>query len=136
MPEIQLNTFAIIAASAVHMAFGALWYSPILFGKLWAHYVGKTEEEIKNQGTKKAYIGTFIGAAATAFALALFIFGTGASSVWDGCMLSFTAWFGFVATTTLDEPLFSGRPFGLYLLNNGFRLISMLLMGTILTLFP
>lgn len=44
----------------------------------------------------------------------------------------FWAWLGFVATIMLGMTLWEGKPFRLYLLNAGYQLLNLLVMGAIL----
>ena len=63
MPQIDINFLAVLVATIVSMVLGALWYSPILFGKLWAKLSKFTEEDIekaKKKGMTKNYILNFI----------------------------------------------------------------------------
>ena len=58
-----MNWLAIILAAVATMIVGALWYSPILFGKLWMKLSGMggdKDAEMKKKVTQ-AYIIGFIG---------------------------------------------------------------------------
>ncbi|WP_408733658.1 DUF1761 domain-containing protein [Mucilaginibacter sp.] len=46
------------------------------------------------------------------------------------------AWLGFVATVTLCTKLYEKKPWGLWVLDNAFWLISMMVMATILSVWP
>lgn len=43
----NINYLAIITAGLASWVLGALWYSPLLFGKLWQQEMGMTEEDLK-----------------------------------------------------------------------------------------
>jgi hypothetical protein len=43
---------------------------------------------------------------------------------------------GFVAVATLGSVTFEKRPLNLYLINNGFLLLALLLMGALLAVWP
>ncbi|WP_417447042.1 DUF1761 domain-containing protein [Kangiella sp.] len=47
MPEI--NYFAVIVAALLSFAIGGLWYSPLLFGKMWLEEIKLKAEEIKQK---------------------------------------------------------------------------------------
>jgi hypothetical protein len=49
---------------------------------------------------------------------------------------AFFLWLGFVATVTLVTKLYEKKPWGLWLLDNAFWLITMMLMGVILSVWP
>ena len=58
------------------------------------------------------------------------------SGVSGGLMGAFFLWIGFVATVTLCTKLYEKKPWGLWLLDNAFWLISMMVMATILSVWP
>jgi hypothetical protein len=47
MDSISINILAVILAAIVAFVLGALWYSPILFGKIWQKEIGFTGEDFK-----------------------------------------------------------------------------------------
>lgn len=47
MPEI--NYIAVIVAALLSFAIGGLWYSPLLFGKMWLEEIKLKAEEIKQK---------------------------------------------------------------------------------------
>jgi len=134
----HINLVAVLAAGIANMVIGALWYSPILFGRKWMAVIGKSDtelEEMKKEGMTKAYVLSFISALVMAYALALFVGFVDAVTIWDGVKVGLYAWLGFIATTSLATVLFEQRPFGLYFINNGFNLVALLVMGTILVMW-
>ena len=42
----SLNLWGVLGAAAVGYALGGLWFSPKVFGKLWAKSLGKTPEQM------------------------------------------------------------------------------------------
>lgn len=73
--DFNVNYLPIVVAAVVSMVLGGLWYSPLLFGKIWMNLQGLKMSDMEN------------------------------------------------------------KPFKLYLLNNAYNLLSMLLMAGILTLW-
>lgn len=49
MPEVNINYLAVLIAAIVSMIVGGLWYSPILFGKMWTKAMGWNEETMKEK---------------------------------------------------------------------------------------
>jgi hypothetical protein len=118
---------------------GALWFSPLLFGKFWLRILGKTEEDCKiNPPKKRVYAYMFIARMVTAaFLIALF------NLIGDGSLESFFAvavfvWIGFVAMTSHGSYYFRfdiHSPFKLYLIENSYHLIGFLIVAIISYLF-
>jgi hypothetical protein len=50
--------------------------------------------------------------------------------------VGFFNWLGFVAVATLGSVTFEKRPLQLYLINNGYLLLALLIMGTVLAVWP
>lgn len=130
----DFNIVAILAAVIASMVIGAVWYSPMVFGKVWMKLTGKNTQELKNPAF--SYIVMTVVAFLQALVLSQFIGFVGAGSTYQGMITGFWAWFGFVATTQASGFVFQGKSWRLYLLDNGYHLISLMLMGIILASWP
>jgi hypothetical protein len=132
--EIHLNYLAVLGAAVVGFVIGGLWYSPALFGPRWMRAVGKSETELKQGNAALAYIGAFVAAFMMAYVLGLFLAFAQAKTLLQGAEIALWVWVGFVAAPTLSNYLFSRWPRDLYLINNGYYLVSLLVMGAILAM--
>ncbi len=133
-----VNYIAVLLASIASMIVGSLWYSPLLFGNLWTKLQGFTKrdiEKVKNKGMKKLYLISFISNLIMAYVLAYFIGSVGISGFFDGAIIGFMAWIGFVATIMINRVLWENKPVELYLLNILYHLVSLIIMGGILGYF-
>ena len=131
MRELQLHLVPILGAAVAKMALGALWYSNALFFKPWIRVSGITEAQVK-QGLPKALVVDFIGSLLMALVLFHTIRWSGAHTVVEGLFVGFLNWLGFVAVVTVSTVTYERKPVKLYLLNNGYQLVSILVMGAIL----
>lgn len=131
---IEVNYWAVIAAAIVNMLVGSLWYSDALFGRRWMALMGKKETDLANMKKEapKGYFGMFIGSLILSFVLAVFLGYRGVTGALDGVLVGALAWLGFVFTTMMGTALFESRPRGLFYLNSGFHLVSMVIMGLVL----
>lgn len=142
MVEVPINYGAMILAAVLNMALGFVWYGP-LFGKTWMGLMGITTDAINAQKAKegmwKGYLLTFVGSLVTAYVLAhVLVFASYYTQTWGiqaGLMAGFWSWLGFIAPVTLGSVLWEGKPWKLWFLNNGYQLISLLLMSTVLALW-
>jgi hypothetical protein len=134
MREIPINFFAILSAAAAKVLIGALWYSPALFLRSWLQLSGVTEDEMK-AGMTKAVLIDVIGSFLMAFVLVHAVRYAGATTVPQGMAVGFFNWLGFVAVVTIGTVTYERRPFKLFLLNNGYLLISLLVMGAMLAVW-
>ena len=126
----NLNIWAVVMAALSTFLIGGLWYSPALFGKLWMRENGFTEESLKGGNMAKIFgLAFFLGLIA-AVNLAMFL------GVEDrpemGALWGFAAGFGWVATFVGVHYLFERRSFTLFLINAGYSIVALTVMGAIL----
>ena len=128
-----VNYLAVLAAVVLNMALGALWYSPILFGRPWMAVHGFTEESIKESGgAGTGYAVSVIVSVVLAFAVALVAEATGSDTAVEGLLLGLLLGVGFVATTAGVNYVFESRPRKLYLINVGYPVVSIALIGLLI----
>lgn len=128
----NINVLAVLVAAVVSMGIGAVWYGP-LFGKLWMKLTGlKKMGASKNKEMWRSYVAHFIASVLMSFVLANMLDYLSIFRFIDGFVFGFMIWLGFIATFTLGIVLWENKSFKLYILNNGYYLLSLLLMGGIL----
>jgi len=127
----QPSTEAILMAAAIHVLIGAVWYSPLFFGKLWQELAGKSERELKRY-QESGYRATFISALIMAYVLSHMISYTKALTWPQGASAGFWLWMGFVFATQLPSAFFLNRPKLLLILDTGYYLVSLVFMGALL----
>lgn len=129
-----INLWTVLAVAVLNMALGALWYSPMLLGKKWMHFIGWSHEEMEKhkKHASRGYVWTFVGSLVTAYVLAHFVDYTGAENFLGGMQTGFWVWLGFVAPMIAGSYLWEGKPLGYYLINVSYYFIALLLMGGVL----
>jgi len=125
-----INLLVVFAATVAASILGGLWYSPILFGKPWraANNMGPASGEMKN--SVGVFISSFVLHLISASMLAALIGPT--SSPQDGMRLGALIGVAFVFTAMGITNLFEQRPFILVLINSGYHVTSLCLMGFII----
>jgi hypothetical protein len=126
----HLNIWAVLVAALSTFLIGGLWYSPAVFGKAWMKENGFTEESLKNSNMVKIFGLTFFLALIAAFNLAMFMGPEDKPEM--GAMWGFLAGFGWVATFIGTHYLFERKSFRLFLINAGYSIVTLTLMGVIL----
>jgi len=127
---------AIVIAAVVSFLFGWLWYG-VLFPKAWVEAVGKTEEELRAQGSSPApFIIAFIAQLVMAWVLAGVIGHLGPDEVTfrNGVISGAFIWLGFVITTLSVNHAFQGAKRELTLIDGGHWLGVLLLQGSVIGL--
>ncbi len=136
MPQPDISLFAVLIAAILGFGLGAFWYSPKLFGSQWAAALGMSAVELQAEFSPARTYGTrFVTTLVAAYVLARILVHTEATTLVAGIETGFLVWLGFVATFALDRVLFEKRPFKLYLINSGYYLVSLMLMGALLGLW-
>jgi hypothetical protein len=130
MQDVDLNWVAIIVATIIPMVLGALWYSPILFAEPWMRAVGRTREELGDASI--GYLLSAIAAFLSAYVLARIVKWAEVDDLWNGALVGVFVWAGFVATVLGVTTFFAGRSRTLWLINSGYQLVSLVLMGALL----
>ncbi|SHH56940.1 Protein of unknown function [Chryseolinea serpens] len=128
--EVQPNYLAVIVAALSTFLVGGLWYSPALFGKAWMRENGFTEEGMKGRSMAKIFGLAFFLALISAINLAMFLGPENRPAM--GALWGFAAGFGWVATFVGTHYLFERKSFTLFLINAGYSVVSLTLMGVIL----
>jgi Protein of unknown function (DUF1761) len=128
--DVDLNWIAIIVATIIPIVLGALWYSPVLFAEPWMRAVGRTREELGDASL--GYLLSAIGAFLSAYVLARVVKWAEVDDLWNGALVGFFVWAGFVATVLGVTTFFAGRPRSLWAINSGYQLVSLVLMGALL----
>jgi len=139
---VPVNYFAVLVSAISSMVIGFLWYGPI-FGKIWASLQGWTSQMMDEQKAKggmgKSYALMFIGSLLMSFVLShAIVFASTylkVAGVSAGLTAGFWNWLGFIAPVTLGSVLWEGKSWKLWILNNGYYLVTLLVMGTILAVW-
>jgi Protein of unknown function (DUF1761) len=132
--SVPTNFLAVVVVALVNYVIGALWYG-VLFRNAWQRLSGTGEMKV----TALSIILGLIGAFLTSFVLhhALFFANhfLGTSGVGGGLMVGLFNWIGFIAPVTIGVVTYEKKPFALWILNNAYWLISLLVMGIILSVW-
>jgi uncharacterized protein DUF1761 len=131
MARVRQNYPAIIVAAIACFLFEAVWYS--IFLNTWLNGIGRTMQGLMSSGMKPAYqyVTALVMAALMATAISCVTQLTGKQTALRGIKVSALLWSGFVLTTWSTEYIFEVRPISLFLVNAGYWLLGMMLMGAI-----
>ena len=131
MLDFQINYLAVGVAALATIFIGALWYSPLLFGKLWLKAHGYSQEQMRDTAGRNLLVSLFCYVV-MAFVLAVLASYAGVSTVLQGAFLGFLVWIGFLATLGLTANMYSEKPLSIYLIDAGYQLVYAVAMGVIL----
>jgi hypothetical protein len=131
--DVKLNIWAVLVAALSTFLIGGLWYSPALFGKVWMRENGFTEESMKNANMAKIFGLAFLLAVISAVNLAMFMGPESDPAM--GAFYGFLAGFGWVATFVGTHYLFERKSFTLFLINAGYSVVALTIMGVIVAVW-
>lgn len=131
----EINIWSVIVATIVAFVIGAIWYSPILFGREWLSLIGHSQKEVddfKKKGVIKFYIIqliiTFITFCILGFAMTALSTKTGS----DGAFIGVLAWLGFILPFGISAIIWEHRSFKLVLIDTVNLLLSLVVGGAII----
>lgn len=128
--DVQLNYLAIVVAALSTFLIGGLWYSPAVFGKIWMKENGFTEERLKGGNMAMIFGLAFVLGLIAAINLAMFMGPENDPAM--GALWGFLAGAGWVATFVGTHYLFERRSFKLFLINAGYSIVALTIMGVII----
>ena len=132
MEQFYINHWAVLVCAIANLALGALWYSPLLFYKVWLKENNLTEEIIKQKFSPlKMYGLSFILSLIISYNLAFFLGDNKTDLVW-GTTAGFLSGFGFSALIFSVVALFEQRSWKYILINGGYITVYFTIIGFIL----
>ncbi|MBY0293981.1 DUF1761 domain-containing protein [Patescibacteria group bacterium] len=146
MTEVIINYWAVLVCGVASVILGFAWYGP-LFGKKYMQLQGVTEADVEKYKKDKKmrnkmmrnYFLTFALALATAYAFANFLgfaeIVYGVSGMSCAFMVVSLSFLGFVLPATSNLVFFDKKNWEWWFLVNGYYLVQLLLIGTILTMW-
>lgn len=130
--EVHVNYLAVLVAAIANYLIATIWYAAI-FSKTWQKLTGITDMKPAPMNIVLVFIGSLLLSYVLYHSI---VFGdayVGMKGVSGGLMGGFFGWLGYIAPVTLSTKLYEKKPWGLWLLDNAFWLISLLVMGAILS---
>lgn len=101
-----LNLAGILVATFIGMALGALWYSPLLFGKRWIESIGKTPDTLG--GSTLPMIGSVVANLMTAVDVSILFSFIDVESISMGIAIGLTLGLLIIFPALISDNLFCG----------------------------
>jgi hypothetical protein len=125
----SINILAVFVSTLIANLLGGIWYSPFAFGKIWRQAAGITANKPMSNPAAAFTAGFVLQLMAVSLLAALL--GPSSSGI-EGLQLGSLLAFGFVFTALSITNLFERRPVPLILINAGYHIATMSLVGFIL----
>jgi len=135
--DVQVNYWAVLAATASAMVVGSIWYAQSVFGKTWIK-LAKIDIK-KDRGSIAKPIGiALLVSLVTAYVLAHVAYLSNQffhdSFLQDALTTAFWLWLGLTAARIITHDVFEGRPAQLTAITLGNEFVTIMLMGLIIGL--
>ena len=129
-----VNIWAVLVAAVSSFALGGLWYSPVLFHKLWNREAGRGEnpEKMKHPGRVFGVALAFSLIAACAFAYYLGPDPQLKEALLEGLLVGAA----FVGASFGINYQFANRSFLMWAIDVGYHTVQFMLFGLVLALWP
>jgi len=131
MPSI--NIVAVIVVAVISMVTGSLWYSPMMFQKMWVKLSGR--EMPSGSSANMAYALSALTAIIRALVLAIVLGLMGTTGVVNAVGLTFILWLGFVLPPLWSKILYGQQSYMLLAIDAGYYLIDGAIGAIILTMW-
>ncbi len=144
MVEPSVNLWAVLVSAILFFAFGALWYSPVLFGKAWTRAMGwkRDELESKKEGFNMplAFGMMFVAGLVMAFVTAHIITFMGVvfpdlTPLQTGLTTVSWLWLGYIATYVISQVAYEKKSWSYYFINTGYWLGGLIITGVVVGLW-
>jgi hypothetical protein len=131
--DVEINVWAVLAATVMSFVVGMIWYAPPVFGEIWRKLINMDKKTMQKGPEPSAWILTVFGAGLQAYVLAhvtylSFIF-FGNSWMSSALTTSLWMWLGFQLSMALTHDAFEQRPLKLTMLTAGNQLATLLAMA-------
>ncbi len=135
--EVQVNIWAVLAATVSSMIVGSIWYARGVFGNMWIKWAKIDMDKDKGSVFKPiaitlvvSFITSYVVAHVAYLSNAFF----GHSFLQDSLTTAFWLWLGLTAARFITHDAFEGRPFKLTLLNISHEFVTIIIMGLVIGL--
>jgi len=130
---LKTNYVAVVVAAVAAFVVGAVWYSPLLFGRAYMELRGMNPDAMADMRPPAGELfGEFVRCLVIAFVLAHFVVRLGVGDWKDAVQLGLRVWVGFQAMLLMGAVLHEKMPWMLYAIHAGDALVKTLLMTVIL----
>lgn len=129
----NLNFPLILLAATAYIGVGLLWYSPSVFGALYARHRPPRPPRTRAQNATR-WGFTIAAALVSAGGLALVLANAYPRSAWEGLLMAALTGLGIAALLT-PSAFLVGTPRTVWAISVGYRILGFAVMGVILQLY-
>jgi hypothetical protein len=130
----QVNIWAVLVAAVSSFMLGGLWYSPVLFHKVWNREAGRGENPEKMKHPGRVFGVAFVFALIAAYVFACWLGPD--PQLRDALMKGLAAGAGFVGASFGINYQFANRSFLKWAIDAGYHTAQFVLFALVLAFWP
>ena len=129
-----ISFWPILVSAVVAFVIGALWYSPVLFGKEWMGYLASCRGGAAGSasGMWQRYLVQIVMTLIMFVIMGFAVSASGSTGTADGALVGFLAWLGFMLPTAVTNVLWKEEPFKISLIETVNNLVILVIGGAII----
>jgi hypothetical protein len=127
-----VNYWAVLAAGIVYFLLGGLWYSKILFAKLWLKAIEKSEDKLRAEYSPWKMVWAFAGSLLSAYGVARILSFITGVNLFGGLMIGLLIGIHFVLPIVSVANSMEGRRVVLTAINIAYNMLGLIVMGLII----
>ncbi|HLA94407.1 MAG TPA: DUF1761 domain-containing protein [Pyrinomonadaceae bacterium] len=131
MENFYINHIAVFVCAVLSLVIGALWWSPLLFAKVWQRENGLSDQQLAQFNPAKIFGLTFLLAWIMSYNLAFFLGAPGTTWHW-GVIAGLLTGVGWVVPMFIVIALFEQRSWKYMAINCGYIAIYFSVTGFVL----
>jgi len=134
----ELNWLAVIVGAVIYFVLGALWYSPVLFGRQWQRSIGWDPERTPPEMKVTTYLLPFLAYLVMAIAIGLLAAATATDELSEGLVLGVVAGVGLLLMHTLVDATFDPNkpePWTWFAINGSYHVIGVIIVAVIVAVW-
>jgi hypothetical protein len=126
----NINYLAVLVTGIIHTVLGLVWFMPGFFGKQWMEL---TKQDLKP--ARQWIPAGIIGHQMIAFVLAIVVYLSNATTMFEGFVVGVLVWIGFFVTLEIGELIWEKIPFKLFAIRVGYHFLALSISGVLLSIW-
>ena len=130
----SLNWLAVIVGAVVYFAIGAVWFTPMVFGKPWMAAIGWDESRPRPEMNPATYVVPAVAYLVAAIATGLLAKATGTDTLSEGIVLGLVVGIGYALVVTATDATFDPnkpKPWNWFAISGAYHVLSLTIVGAI-----
>lgn len=134
----QVNWLPAIVGGVAYFAIGAIWFTPVAFGKAWQRSIGVDPAATPPQMKPATYVVPLIAYIVAAVATSMLAAATGSDSFGEGIVLGLVVGVGFAVPLTATEATFDPnkpQPWTWWVITAAYHLVGLLVVAVLVSVW-